>query len=144
MKTVLYLNSDNTVSVIYPSVGVSDSKLISFVPVGLSYLLVEDTDLPPAEDMGRFISALTADFDSPTQPNIRIDLTKAKELVKNDIRQYRQSKFAINDLAIRDAMLADDKEQLATAIKERDRLRNLPNIVNRARSLEDLKSLKIE
>jgi hypothetical protein len=143
MKIVLYKNSDDTVSIIYSTPGISDSKLLSFVPVGLSSLLIEDTDLP-TEDMTRFMSVLTADFDSPTQPNIRIDLTKAKELVKNDIRQYRQSKFAINDLAIRDAMLADDKEQLATAIKERDRLRNLPNIVNRARSLEDLKSLKIE
>lgn len=137
MQRVLFLEN-NKVGMI--SAGSLEAALSS-VPVGLSYLVVDLKDLPPAQDLREFFDALTADFGNIEKPNVRIDIQKAKEITKERLRVERIKLFEKNDIALRDAMLSNDKVKLAEAVAERDRLRNITSIVDDANTLDSLRKL---
>jgi hypothetical protein len=139
MQKILFLQENGNVGVISPSVSVEDS--LSQVPVGLSYLIVDDNQLPSEEDFIQFTDALTADFGNLEKPDVRIDLKKAKQITKERLRRERIKLFEANDIAIRDAMIESNKIKLEEAIKERDRLRNITTIVDNVSSLDELKKL---
>jgi hypothetical protein len=136
MKHILYLQQNGVVAIISGAKGVSVLDLQKQVPVGLPSLIIDSKDLP--KNLENFRDALTADFDSPGKPNIKIDLEKAKELAKIEIREYRKKLYEINDVIIRDAMISEDKFTLNSAITERDRLRNLTKLVNNVSNVDEI------
>ena len=138
MKHILYLQQNDIVAIISGSKGVSVLDLQNQVPVGLPSIIIDNQDLPEAHHLEHFRDALTADFDSPGQPKVKIDLEKAKQIAKIKIREHRKSLYEMNDIVIRDAMITDDQVTLKTAIKERDRLRNLTKIVNNVSNIDEI------
>ncbi len=57
---------------------------------------------------------------------IDVDMTRARDIHRDRIRAARKPAFAINDIAINDAMLADDEPAKTAAAARRDVLRNAP------------------
>lgn len=130
MKVILYLQQNGLVGILNAAQGVSISELEKTVPVGLPYVIVDKDELPSDSELSYFRDALSADFDSPATPNVQIDILKAREISKNYIRGLREPLFQKNDVKIRDAMIASNTNNLRDALKERDRLRALPEIVD--------------
>jgi len=148
MKHILYLQENNLVAIISGAEGVSILELQKQVPVGLPSIIIDSEQLPPSNHLEHFRDALTADFDSPGQPDVKIDLEKAKNFAKIKIREHRTKLYETNDIVIRDAMITSDHFTLKTATAERDRLRNLTKIVNNVSNIDEildkLKNLNIK
>lgn len=144
MNKILYLQQNEQVAILSPAEGITIQELKKLVPVGLPYVIINNEDLPPATHLAKFYNALTADFDSPGQPNVHIDLDKAREISKNKIRAARKKKFESNDIIIRDAMLSADQVTINNAIKERNRLRDLTKVVNNIVDIDELLEKVIE
>lgn len=138
MKKILYLQQNGLTSIVSGTPDTPVSELEKAVPVGLSYIVVDESVLPPEEHLEFFRDALTADFDSPGQPKVEINADVARELAKNYIRAYRAPKFAQNDIVLRDAMLSDDQVTIASAKKERDRLKTLTYAVDGVSNIDEL------
>lgn len=138
MKHILYLQQNNLVAIISGAKNVPISELTALVPVGLPHLVIDNSQLPSDEYLNTFRDALTADFDSPGQPGVKIDLERAKNIAKDKIREYRKPLYESNDIVIRDAMISGDQVTLKSAIKERDRLKNLTKIVNYVSSIDEI------
>jgi len=60
--------------------------------------------------------------------NVVVDFSAAQDETRSRLRAERESLFEANDLALRDAMLANDSEALCKETAERDRLRELLRI----------------
>lgn len=69
---------------------------------------------------------------------IVINETKAIEMTKNKLRDWRESEFKKNDIAIQNALL--DGTDTTELIARRDYLRDLPNQCD-GKSLEELKAM---
>lgn len=138
MKHVLYLQQNDVVAIISGAQGISILELQKQVPVGLPSLIIDSEQLPESHHLEHFRDALTADFDSPGQPKVKIDLEKAKKIAKEKIREYRKPLYENNDIVIRDSMLTDNQVTLKSAIKERDRLRDLTKIVNYVSNVDEI------
>jgi hypothetical protein len=148
MKHILYLQQNGIVAIISGSKNVSILDLEKQVPVGLPHLIIDSAQLPETNHLELFRDALTADFDSPGQPRVRIDVEKAKNIAKDKIRQYRKELLATNDIVIRDAMLTNNTVTLNSALKQRDYLKDLTKVVNNVvdvnEILEKLEDLNIK
>jgi hypothetical protein len=138
MKKVLYLQENAKVALIS---ALTLEAAVSSVPVGLPHLVVESDDLPSKEDLAEFFDALTADFGNIEQPNVRIDMQKAKEITKERLRVERIKLFEKNDIILRDAMISNDKVKMTEAVAERDRLKNITSLVDNADTLNSLRKL---
>ena len=55
---------------------------------------------------------------------IEVDMVKARDIHRDKIRAARAAEFVTNDVAIQDAILADDAAGKAAGIARRDALRN--------------------
>lgn len=72
---------------------------------------------------------------------IKINQEKAIELVKNNIRAWREAEFKKNDIAIQNALV--DGLDTTELITRRDYLRDLPNQCEN-KSIDELKLLMTE
>lgn len=144
MSKILYLQQNQKVAILSGATGVTIQELKKMVPVGLPYVVINDDHLPCAEHLSNFFDALTADFDSPGQPKVHIDLDKAKEIAKNRIRAAREKFFEKNDIVIRDAMLTANQVTINTAVKERNKLKDLTKIVDNIVDIDELLEKVIE
>jgi hypothetical protein len=142
MKKILYQLDNGSVGIINPHGSLTQEELIAQVPTGYAYVLVDESEMPSRQDMRDFYGALTVDFNNPQNPNVRIDLEKAKEITKNRLRYERQPLFETNDILLRDAMLDGNEEAQTASITERNRLRYLTDQVEYVESLEELRQLK--
>lgn len=57
---------------------------------------------------------------------IEVDMARARDIHRDRIRTARQAAFMVNDIAINDAVLADDASAKSAAIARRDELRDAP------------------
>ena len=58
---------------------------------------------------------------------IEVDMVKARDTHRDRLRAARADEFAINDIAINDAILEDDAAGKTAAIARRDELRDVPS-----------------
>ena len=142
MKKILYKQEDGTIAILNPSPDIRIEEAITHVPVGLPYLVVDAKSLPSDENINLFFSALAADFDTPSDPKVRINIAKAKEITKERLRIERKRLFDANDILLRDAMLENNKAKIDKAIAERDRLRDVTKKVDDANTIEAFKKLR--
>jgi hypothetical protein len=142
MKKILYQLDNGLVGIINTPAGLTDEQLVSQVPIGHAYVLIEENQMPSRQDLRDFSDALTVDFNNPQNPNVRIDLEKAKEITKNRLRFERQPLFEKNDILLRDAILENDEQAKTESITERNRLRYLTDQVEYAESLQDLRDIR--
>lgn len=142
MKKILYKEENGQIAIISPARDILLEEAVKFVPVGREYLVIEEEQLPSKENMLEFFSALDANFDTPSAPNVRINIEGAKEITKNRLRVERIPLFEKVDIAIRDAMIEGDADKLKKAKLERDRLRDITKRVDSLNNLDSLKKLR--
>lgn len=141
MKKILYKEENGKVAIISPARDILLEEAVKFVPVGREYLVIEENQLPSKENLLEFFGALDADFDTPSAPNVRINIESAKEITRDRLRLERIPLFEKVDIAIRDAMIEGDTEKLKKAKLERDRLRDITKRVDSLNNLDSLKKL---
>lgn len=67
-------------------------------------------------------------------------MDKAKKIWREKIAEARKAAFEKNDIAIRDAQLANDVIALKFALKRRDELRAIGDKINDAKTTDELKT----
>lgn len=75
---------------------------------------------------------------------ITIDLEKAKEIKKNQLRQERAPMLESLDVAWLRAIEANDEDAKKEIIAEKNRLRNITNDVGNVESVEQLKNILLD
>jgi hypothetical protein len=140
-QQIIYKQENNKIALASWGADYSAEDIINTLPTGCQYLLVSPKDLPSIEDLQEFFEALQADFNNPSNPNIRIDLELAKEITKDRLRRERVQKFQENDILLRDAVIDNDNEKLSRGIFERDRLRDITQLPDNVSSLDKLRNL---
>jgi hypothetical protein len=73
---------------------------------------------------------------------ITIDLTRAKEIKKESLRQQRKSLLEAQDVAFQRAL--ESNSDTTAIVAEKQRLRDITMLVDTATSVEDLKAISIE
>lgn len=68
-------------------------------------------------------------------------MEKAKQIWREKILTERKAAFEKNDIAIRDAQLDNDKDALLLALSRRDELRAIGDIIDAAKTTDELLSL---
>lgn len=106
---------------------------IKDVPRGLTFSIVDSADLPQDRT---FRNAWTV-----SDKAVGVDMEKAREIHKENIRALRTPLFEKNDVAIADAILSDDKEAKVAAAAKRDALRDATDdpAIAAAQTPEELK-----
>jgi ACT domain-containing protein len=137
-KKILYSQQDSSIAMMSISSDITIEDAIKDIPSAAEKIIVEDSQLPNEEDLKYFFNALTVDFQDIT---ISINIQKAREITKNRLRKERIAYFEKNDLALRDAMLENNQEKINLAIAERDRLRNITDLVDSISDLDGLKNI---
>lgn len=69
------------------------------------------------------------------------DMPKAREIHRDRLRQLRAAQFEANDIALRDAILAQDQQAIAKATKRRDDLRDATDdpAIEAAQTVDELR-----
>ena len=141
MKKIIYQQENGTVALVVPTNQFTLEQVIeSAVPVGAPYLVIDDEHIP--DGFMDFHGAVTANFDDPINISVKVDIERAKDIAKQNIRAQRKPLFEENDIALRDAMISGNKVALKAAIDKRDRLRDATKKVNSVSTLEELRRVK--
>lgn len=141
MNTILYKQQNEKIAImsIAPDVSIDQAK--TTIPLGAEYCVVDSAQLPSNSDLTNFFDALSVDFTNLSNPTIGIDIVEARAITKTRLRRERVSLFEANDIIIRDAMIENNPEKLASAIVERDRLRDITLLTDTANTTAELKNL---
>lgn len=73
---------------------------------------------------------------------ITIDFTKAKEITKNRLRAERTPLLAAQDVAFQRAL--ESGADTTAIVAEKQRLRDITNLVDSCNTLDELSALKVE
>ena len=114
MSKIIYTNSDGTVSVIHPTGDVDNA--IKDVPSGKAYKIVDDSVIPSDRS---FRDAWVQDNET-----IKEDITKARELHKNRIRDARKPKLEALDVEFQKAL--ETSADTASIVSKKQALRDAP------------------
>lgn len=130
MSKIIYTNSDGTVAIIHPIGDMNDA--IKAVPSGLSYEIVEDSAIPSDRS---FRNAW-----KQNSKTIETDMTKAKEIHKNNIRNARTPKLAELDVEFQKAL--ETSSSTTEIVAKKQALRDAPadSGITSATSESELKS----
>ena len=101
------------------------------VPAGVPYRIVNDDEVPSDRT---FRNAWKDDN------GIKVDMPKAKDMTKARLRAERIPLFEAQDVAFQRALEAGSST--ASIIAEKNRLRDLPKMVDAMSTLDELKSAK--
>jgi len=137
-KKILFQQSDSSIALMSLSPLITIEDAVKAIPEGSIFEIFEESELPNQEHLHLFFDALEVDFQSKV---ISFNITKAKELTKIRLRKERTALFEKNDIVLRDAIIEQDQEKLDRAIAERDRLRNITDLVNNVDNLDELINL---
>jgi hypothetical protein len=139
---IIYEQINQPVAIINLAEGFSIDEAIKQIPENTRFRIVNETELPA--NAADFTDALSIDFNNNLDPNIHIDIEKAREITKNRLRKERIPYFVKIDIAIRDAMIENNAEKLKEAVEERDRLRDITMSVVTVNTVEQLRRLAIK
>lgn len=141
---LLHELENNRVAIMHPADGIDASDLIAELPAGTEYRIVNDMGSVTDEDIADFQDALRVNFDnSITENYFSWDMDAAKEATKERLRKDRIPLFEANDIALRDAIIANNDADIATYANERDRLRDAPLLADSASTLEQLRNITL-
>ena len=101
------------------------------VPAGVSYRIVNDDEVPSDRTFRNAWS---------DNNGIKVDMPKAKDITKARLRAERIPLFEAQDVAFQRALEAGSST--APIIAEKNRLRDLPSLVDAMSTLEQLKAAK--
>ena len=127
-----------------PAEGVSAEDMITEVPTGSNYRLIDNWGSVLIQDLDDFQDALRVNYDpSVTDNYITWDIDAAKEITRERLRNERKTLFEANDIKLRDAILANNDGDIAKFTAERDRLRDAPLLADSANTLEELRNITL-
>lgn len=101
------------------------------VPAGVPYRIVNDDEVPSDRTFRNAWS---------DNNGIKVDMPKAKDITKARLRAERIPLFEAQDVAFQRALEAGSST--ASIIAEKNRLRDLPSLVDAMSTLEQLKAAK--
>jgi len=134
-KVIIFKNENNGVSVCSPSGEISIEEVMAKdVPSGAGARVIEFDDLP--NGYRDFFNAWEMD-----DTTVTVNFAKAKEITKNRLRVARKPLFAIQDVLFQRAL--ELNSDTASIVAEKERLRNVTNLVEAASTLEELRSITI-
>ena len=95
------------------------------------YKIIDTDDLAP--DFQNFKAARKYD--------LTLDVPKAREIHKNRLRIDRAPLYAANDVILSEGLLYDDQAKIDAGIAEKERLQNIPQLVDSAKTIEEIKAI---
>ena len=113
-KRIIWTEPSGQVAVLYPILPVEDC--IKDVPSGLDYFIVEDSEIPK----NTFFSRAWKIVDG----KIEMDITKAREVHRENIRMARQEKLAELDIEFQRAL--ESSSDTSTIVAKKQALRDAP------------------
>lgn len=134
-NVIIFTNNNGGVSVCIPTGEIDiEAVQIKDIPVGIQSFIVLASSLPEADNDF---------FDAWEQTNgiVTVNLDKAKAITKNRLRTQRMPLLAAQDVAFQRAIESgfDTNEILI----EKQRLRDITNLVNFCNTLSELRSLQV-
>lgn len=115
MSKIIYTQSDGTVAVIHPAGG-DASKAIKDVPDGVAYEIIDDSAVPTDRS---FRNAWVQE-----NKTIKTDMTKAKNLHRENIRNSRKYKFPKLDAEYN--KLVEKSADTTAVVAKKQALRDAP------------------
>ena len=113
-KRIIWTEPSGQVAVLYPILPVEDC--IKDVPSGLDYFIVEDSEIPK----NTFFTRAWKIVDG----KIEMDITKAREVHRENIRMARQEKLAELDIEFQRAL--ESSLDTSTIVAKKQALRDAP------------------
>lgn len=113
-KRIIWTEPSGQVAVLYPILPVEDC--IKDVPSGLDYFIVEDSEIPK----NTFFTRAWKIVDG----KIEMDITKAREVHRENIRMARQEKLAELDVQFQRAL--ESSSDTSTIVAKKQALRDAP------------------
>ncbi len=113
-KRIIWTEPNGQVAVLYPVLPVEDC--VKDVPDGLSYYIVEDSEIPKQTFFERAWKIVDG--------KIEMDITKAKEVHRENIRDARQVKLAELDIEFQRAL--ETSADTSAIIAKKQALRDAP------------------
>ncbi len=113
-KRIIWTEPSGQVAVLYPILPVEDC--IKDVPDGLSYYIVEDSEIPKNTFFERAWKIVDG--------KIEMDITKAREVHKENIRNARQEKLAELDIEFQKAL--ETSSSTTDIVSKKQALRDAP------------------
>ena len=129
MEKIVYKN-ETGIAVITPAHSIDEA--MKDIPKGVEYKIIDESELPQDRT-----------FRNAWNYDLKEDIPKAKEIWKEKLRRDREPLFIANDLKIRDANIDKDTTILIEAIAERDRLRDITLLVDKAKTISAIKKVSV-
>jgi len=134
MQIIIYTNSNGNVSVCYPTGELSIEEVqAKDTPAGS--IIVDSADLPEADN--DFFNAWEL-----VDGIVLVNINKAKELTKDRLRVERAPLLAAQDVAFQRAL--ESGSATTAIVAEKQRLRDITNLVDTCVSTTELRALKVE
>ena len=102
------------------------------VPSGAEWKIF-DTDDEPADKL----------YDDSWGYDLKEDIIKLRKIKKRFLRAEREAFFTANVRVLRDAMIDNDSGKLQAGRTERDRLRNITDLVDSAGTIAEIKAIAV-
>lgn len=133
-KVIVYENDLGTISIVTPvNTDMTIEQIAEKdVPDGVTYKIVEHTDLP-TDDM---------DFRDAWKYDLSVDLAKAKESTKDRLREERKPLLAAQDTLFMKAQ--EEGTSTTDIVTEKNRLRDITNTVDSMTTLAQLRAASCE
>jgi len=138
---ILYIEENGSVGLVFIAPGIDMETAVSCLPEKCKYAVFTDKEISKVKYFNEFFGAL--DIDYRNKPKIVISIERARKITKDRLRQEREPYFTKSDIAIRDAMIDGNSENLLLATKERDRLRNITSQVDQITDIEALIAIHV-
>jgi len=132
MQVIVFKNDNGGVSVCYPTGELTIEEVqLKDTPIGS--IIVENNSLP--NEHNEFFDAWEL-----IGTTVSVNMDKAKELTKTKLRIERERLLAAQDVAFQRAL--ESGADTSTIVAEKQRLRDITKLADKATSLEELKAIK--
>jgi hypothetical protein len=131
MNVIIY-NNGNGVSVVFPTGELSLDE-IKKRDCPENSIVIDDADLPSRD----FRNAWEI-----VEGKVKVNFFKAKDLTKNKLRAERKFLLEAQDVAFQRAL--ENGSDTSSIVNEKERLRNITNLVDACNSIDELKNIKID
>jgi hypothetical protein len=129
MNVIIYTQDNGTVAIIHPTGELSIEEVAAKdVPAGVPYRIVNDDEVPTDRT---FRNALKYD--------LTVDMPKAQGITKDRLRQERAPLLTALDVQYQRAQ--EDGRDTTIIISEKQRLRDVTKLADKATTLDELKEL---
>jgi hypothetical protein len=133
MKVIIYKNDSGNVSVCYPT-GELPIETLKDRLLPIESIIVDHDILPNADD--DFFDAWELDGET-----VSVNFTKSQAITKDRLRAERVPLLAAQDVAFMRATETADGVTLAAVAAEKQRLRDITNLVDACTTLDELRGL---